>query len=169
MSVELYETLFLLDSTKLSTDPDGVKGQLHTTLERYGAEIVVSRPWDDRKLAYPIKKQKKGAFHIVYYKMDSLKQRELERDLAINESVLRQMTLNVDPKWAEAILDVAKNDTGAAFAVRGMQDETAPTDVTPNLGDGVEMDGIPAGISGGGFGGGGGGGPRRRRDGDKPE
>ena len=149
MPVETYETLFLLDSTKLSADPDGVRGHLHGTLERYGGEVLVSRPWDDRKLAYPIQKQKKGAYHIVYYRIESVKQADIERDLKLNETILRHMTLHVDPKWAETILDVARNDTAAGFALRGMQEEAGPDNVTPNLGEGQEAGEAVAAATGG--------------------
>jgi small subunit ribosomal protein S6 len=141
MPVQLYETLFLLDSNKQSADPDAVRHGLHAGLEKYNAEIVVSRPWDDRKLTYPIKKQKKGAYYIIYYRMDSLKQLPLEADLKLNEAVLRHLTLVVDPKWEEVVMDAARNDTGPAFAVRGMQEETAPMDMNPNIPEG----GIPEG------------------------
>jgi small subunit ribosomal protein S6 len=137
MPVQLYETLFLLDSAKLAAEPDAVKGQLHTLLEKFGGHIEVSRPWDDRKLSYPIKKQKKGSYYIVYYRIDSLKQADIERDLKLNENLLRHMTLVVDPKWADTVLDVARNDHAAAFAIRGMQDETAPGDMSPTLGENV--------------------------------
>jgi small subunit ribosomal protein S6 len=141
MPVQLYETLFLLDSNKLSADADGVRNHLQAGLEKYGAEIVISRPWDDRKLSYPIKNQKKGAYHNIYYRMDSLKQLPLEADLKLNEVVLRHLTLAVDPKWSEVVLDAARNDTSPAFAVRGMQEEAGPMDVNPNLPEG----GIPEG------------------------
>lgn len=150
MPVELYETLFLLDSTKLAAEPDAVRGGLHATLEKHGGAVEVSRPWDDRKLAYPIKKQKKGSYHIVYYKMESRRQGELDRDLKLNENILRYMTVHVDPKWAEAIMDVAKNDTAAAFALRGMHDEAAPGEgVSPNLADGLPMGEAVAAATGG--------------------
>ena len=149
MPVELYETLFMLDSTRLASEPDAVRSQLHTTLERYGAQIEVSRPWDDsRKLAYTIKKQKKASYHIVYYRLDSLKQRDLERDYAINESVLRLLTTRVEEKWADTLLDVAKNDNSPAFAVRGMQEEAGIGDVTPNLGDNMEGEAFAAATGG---------------------
>ena len=150
MPVNLYETLFLLDSTKLSADPDGVRGQLHATLERYGGEVAISRPWDDRKLTYPIRKQKKGSFHIVYYRIESTKQADLERDFKLNESLLRHLTMVIDPKWADAVMDVAHNDHGAAFAVRGMREEAAPGDVTPNIGDNIPTEGeaVNAAIAG---------------------
>ncbi len=147
MAVQTYETLFLLDSGKVSTDADAVRQSLHTTLERYGGEIVISRPWDDRKLAYPIEGQKKGAYQIVYYRIDSQKQADLERDFKLNEALLRHMTIKLDPKWAEPVLTVARDDHSPAFAVRGMQDETTPTTDPAALG-------LPPGEGEGGEGGG---------------
>src|SRR5262245_53530955 len=137
MPVELYETMFLLDSAKLAAEPDAVRNHLIATLQKHGAEVLVQRPWDDRKLAYPIKKQKKGSYYVVYYRLESRKQHDVDRDLKLNESILRYLPANVDTKWAEAVMDVAQHDTAAAFAIRGMQDETAPMDVTPNLGEGM--------------------------------
>jgi small subunit ribosomal protein S6 len=137
MPIELYETMFLLDSAKLAAEPDAVKGQLATTLEKHGGKIEVARPWDDRKLAYPIKKQKKGSYYVVYYRMESRNQQELDRDFKLNENILRYLTSHIDPKWAEAMMDSARNDTAPAFAIRGLQDEVSATDINPNLGEGV--------------------------------
>ena len=85
MPVNSYECLFLLDPTKIATDVDGVKAQLHGTLEKYGAEILASRKWDDRKLAYPIDGQKKGVYHLTYFKVDSQKVTEIDHDFRLNE------------------------------------------------------------------------------------
>jgi small subunit ribosomal protein S6 len=174
MPVKVYETLFLLDSTKVSSDADGVKQQLHNIIERHGGRVDISRPWDyNHKLSYPIAKQKKGSFHIVYYSMESTKQVEFERDLALQEGlILRQMTSRIDPKWQEEVLKVAREDGSNGFALRGMMDEAAvQTDPAaiggePNLGE--EGGPPPRGDRGEG---GGGRGPRRPRGemSDKPE
>ena len=63
MRVNSYECLFLLDPTKTAADMEGVRNTLNGTLEKYGAEVIASRKWDDRKLAYPIKGHKKGVYH----------------------------------------------------------------------------------------------------------
>jgi|SRR5579883_1257373 len=165
MANKLYETLFLLDPTKVSADADGVKQQLHALIERHGGHIEVSRPWDyNHKLAYPINKQKKGSFHIIYYTFESTKQAELERDLALQEGlVLRQLTSAIDPKWQEEIMRVAREDGGAAFALRGMQDEAA-VQTDPNAIGGEGEEGVPPPPREGG-----GGGRRRREMAEKPE
>ena len=90
MPIATYETLFLLDSTKVSSDAEAVKAQLHHILERHAGHIEVSRPWDyNHKLAYPIEKQKKGSFHIVYYTLESTKQRVLENDFKLAPEIGR--------------------------------------------------------------------------------
>jgi small subunit ribosomal protein S6 len=131
MPVMLYETLFALDSTRMSAEGDQIKTTLLDNMKKYGAEIVVERPWDENgKLAYPINKQKKAYFYIVYYKMESTKQEELAGDYRINENVLRQMTSRVDPKWSDTVLEMARSEQNR-FAVKGMTDDSAA------LGEGI--------------------------------
>ena len=131
MAIVLYETLYAFDSTRMSAEGDAIRLALRNNLEKYGAEIVVERPWDENgKLAYPINKQKKAYFYIVYYKMESTKQLELEGDLRLNENLIRHMTIHVDPKWSETVMDTAKSD-GFRFAIKGMQDDSAA------LGEGI--------------------------------
>ncbi|HEX4608836.1 MAG TPA: 30S ribosomal protein S6, partial [Urbifossiella sp.] len=161
-----YETMFLLDATKLSADGDAVRQQVHHLIERHGGHIVVAREWNyNQKLAYPIEKQKKGAFHIVYYTLDSLKQQPLERDFALAEGViLRQMTLKLDLKWQETILGIARDEHGKEFAVKGMQDE-AQVQTDPSALGAEPAPGVEGGPDGGPRG------PRGRRPefADKPE
>src|SRR5215831_18394902 len=173
MPVVTYETMFLLDSNKVASDAEGTKNQIHHILERHGGHVLISRPWDyNHKLSYPIGKQKKGAFHIIYYTLESTKQSELERDFALQEGlILRQLTLKLDSKWQETILGVARDEAGNGFAVRGMQDEAAvqtdPAAIGGEPGMMGDVEGGPAPREGGG----GGGGPRRgrREMAEKPE
>src|SRR5580698_10397911 len=174
MPIVTYETLFLLDSNKVTSDADGTKQQIHHLLERHGGQVVISRPWDyNHKLSYPISKQKKGAFHIIYYTMESTHQSALERDFALAEGlILRQLTLKVDPKWSDTILGVARDDAGNGFAVRGMQEESSGGGVAGAGGDMMGMDGDfmggPPHRDRDGGGGGGGRRPRRSEMSDKP-
>ncbi|AMV29641.1 30S ribosomal protein S6 [Gemmata sp. SH-PL17] len=171
MPKQTYETLFLLDPTKVSADAESVKQQLHTLIERHGGHVDISRPWDyNHKLTYPIGKSKKGSFHIIYYTFESTKQAELERDFALQEGlILRQLTSKLDPKWKEEMLRIAREDTGNGFALRGMQDEqTVQTDPSAIGGESMGEEGGPPPRGDRGEGGGG---PRRgRRDmAEKPE
>ena len=183
MPIELYETMFVLDSGKMATDGDSIKASLTHALEKHGGQVLISRPWNEnQKLSYPIKKQKKGYFQIIYYKMESTKQAEFEADirLTMTDFMLRHLTSHIDPRYAEVMLHIAKDEQGNSFALRGLHDEPSPTDITPaNIND--------PGAAGGGLadigpipnlnngapaptgGGGGGRRPRRSEASEKPE
>lgn len=146
MPVASYECLFLLDPTKTATDADGVKAQLHTTLEKYGAQILASRKWDDRKLAYPIKGHKKGVYHLTYFKADTLKMIEVERDFRLNENILRHCLSRIDAKWDEDMLAVAKDEQRLALQI--MHDE-APEGGALGAPVALGEDGLPILVEGG--------------------
>jgi small subunit ribosomal protein S6 len=175
MSVELYETMFLVDANKMASDGETIRTALATAIEKQGGDVLVSRPWDDRKIAYNIRRanttHKKGSYYIIYYKMESTKQVPLEQDLRLTTTdfLLRHLTSHVDHRWADTILEIAKGEQGPGFALRTMQDDTNPADMNPS----TINDPMAGGFDGGAPApreGGGGGGRRPRRGGDdKPE
>lgn len=120
MPANVYECMFLLDTNKVAGDVPGAATQLQGLLERNQAEILASRPWDERRLAYPIRGHKKGLFYLTYFKAEGKAIVNIERDLAINEMVLRHLILNVDPKLEEAMLTVGKNPH--ALALQSVQE-----------------------------------------------
>jgi small subunit ribosomal protein S6 len=145
MPVNSYECLFLLDPTKTASDMEGVKTNLHGIFQKYGAEILASRKWDDRKLAYPIRGQKKGIYHLTFFKADTQTLTDIENDFRINEYILRHLISVIDPKWEAEMLAVAKDEHRLALQV--MHDESPEggaepgiaglpvDDAVPNLGD----------------------------------
>src|SRR5581483_10598697 len=115
MPANTYECMFLLDPTKVGGDVVNAAKQLHAILERNQAEVLASRPWgDDRRLAYPIKSHKKGLYYLIYFRTDGKNVVGIERDCALNELILRQMVLKVDPKLEEIMLQVARDEHALA-------------------------------------------------------
>ena len=58
MASNVYEGMFIFDSGKYGRDPDGVSGAISRMIEEAGGEMLVSRLWEERRLAYPINGQK---------------------------------------------------------------------------------------------------------------
>ncbi len=48
-NVNVYECMFLLDTNKVAGNTTELSNQVHAILEKHKAEILISRPWDDRK------------------------------------------------------------------------------------------------------------------------
>ncbi|TWT60334.1 30S ribosomal protein S6 [Rubinisphaera italica] len=93
MALRSYEIMFLLDSGKFATDPDGVTAEVNTILDKVGAEVVSARPWMDGKLAYPIEGQRKGLHYLTYVKADSGQIQQLQRLCRLSNVVLRHMCI----------------------------------------------------------------------------
>jgi len=118
--------MFLLDPNKVSGDVQGAAKQLQTLLERNGAEILASRPWDERKLAYPIKNVKKGLYYLTAFRSLGPKIPELERDFQLSELIVRYMVIRVEPKLEQAVIELVKNEHALALQTvteRGRDDE----------------------------------------------
>lgn len=104
MSQCVYEGLFLLDSNRYARDAAGVTAQLTETVESCGGEMLVSRLWNEQKLAYPIKGHRKGTYWLTLFRMDSQRQRELARKFRLNDSVLRNLVLKVDSRLVDTLV-----------------------------------------------------------------
>ena len=50
MARNVYEAMFVLDSTRFSRDPDGTSGEVVELMKKAGGEILVSRLWEERRL-----------------------------------------------------------------------------------------------------------------------
>lgn len=107
MAVNTYESLLIFDSGKYARDAANVSGQFARFVEEAGGQVLVSRIWEERKLAYPINGQRKGTYWLVYFKVESEKIVGLERECQLSESILRSLILKVDPRIAEALVSHA--------------------------------------------------------------
>ena len=65
-------------------------------IERHGGKILVIKKWDERKLAYEIKKQKRGLYVIAYFTAPGNAVAPIERDVNSREEVLRVLITDAD-------------------------------------------------------------------------
>ena len=109
MARNVYEAMFILDSTRFGRDPDGISSQLVDMIQKAGGEILVSRLWEERRLAYPIKGQRKGTYWLIYLNLDGLKLAGLRRQFDITETILRFLFLKIDPRIVDALVAHAQS------------------------------------------------------------
>lgn len=107
MASNVYEALFIFDSNKYSRDVGGVSGQVAQIVQKHGGEVLANRLWEERRLAYPINGQRKGTYWLTYFKVASTALTAIERDFRLSESILRSLTLKVEPRISEALVSHA--------------------------------------------------------------
>jgi len=107
----VYEGLFILDANRLARDREKLPGEVNGLIEAAGGEIEVSRLWEERRLAYPINNQRKGAYWITYFHLPTQKMIELTRSCELQEGILRQLFVRLPDPLVQPILDHAKGIT----------------------------------------------------------
>ena len=118
--------MFILDSNRYGRDPETVSGQIPAMIEKLGGEMLVSRLWEERRLAYPIKGQRKGTYWLTYFRLDSSRLGDLRRQCQITEDILRVLFLKVDPRIVDAL--VAHALSAPVVAARGGDEVKAHDD-----------------------------------------
>jgi small subunit ribosomal protein S6 len=96
--------LFLFDSNHYARDPGGIANSVQSMITDLGGEILVSRLWAEQRLAYPINGHQKGTYWLAYFKLDTLKLKELNRTCQLNESLLRFLFTRVDARLIDALV-----------------------------------------------------------------
>jgi small subunit ribosomal protein S6 len=125
-----YETI-LIAHVDLSEDEQS------SLIARYGAIVtgqkgilVKVERWGKRRLAYMIKKQARGFYILIDYAGESAAVNELERNLKINDKILKFMTVlkddAVDPAALEKEIAEAAQKTEKKEEVKVTAPETPP-------------------------------------------
>jgi small subunit ribosomal protein S6 len=90
-----YEAMFLLPAgatAELEKSQNLVKG----VIERHEGEILVLKKWDERKLAYEMRGQKRGLYIVAFFKAPRSAVSAIERDVNLSEDILRVMVTDAD-------------------------------------------------------------------------
>ena len=106
----VYEGMFILDSNRLARDRDGLPRELAAVIEEAGGHLELSRLWEERRLAYPIKGQRKGSYWISYFRVATSSIADLNRQIELKDGVLRHLIIRLPDSLVEPILEHAKGD-----------------------------------------------------------
>jgi len=118
---KLYEAMFLVDSADAGSDWDGVIAAITKTLERAEVDIVSITKWDDRRLAYEIKRKARGTYILCYFRSDGQNNDQIETAVQLSEKIIRVLILCVDWMTDEDI----EKDTPATKDEREKQERAA--------------------------------------------
>ncbi|MBI5368267.1 MAG: 30S ribosomal protein S6 [Planctomycetes bacterium] len=88
-TTRLYEGMFLVDPIAAAKEWEKVSATLTALITKYKGVVRTVAKWTERKLAYAIRRQRRGTYVLVYFvaPMDAVT--KMRRDVAINEQILR--------------------------------------------------------------------------------
>ena len=85
-----YEAMFLFGAAAASEVEKAIS-TARGIVERHSGKLIVAKKWDERKLMYEIKGQKRGLYVITYFTAPGDAVAAIERDVNLSEDVLRVM------------------------------------------------------------------------------
>ena len=143
MADRVYEGLFILDANRYGRDPAGVSGRVEKLIEKQNGTLLVSRLWEERRLAYPIRGQRKGTYWLTYFRMDTDNLGTLTEQTRRDDNILRHLFLKVDPRIVDTLVEHAQQ-SGKKPAAAAESSDAAETETKSEKEEPEKADSEPA-------------------------
>ncbi len=117
-----YENLVIVKPTLTEEEIKNTLTLVEEVITSNGGEIIGRDAMGMKKLAYPIEKNMRGYFYVMYYTVAPSAISEIERRFRINEEILRFVTMKYDSKreikaWNTMVEKTKKSVAAAPVAV----------------------------------------------------
>ena len=119
----LYEHVFLARQDLAQGQVDALAETATKIIEDNQGKVVKTETWGLRNLAYRVKKNRKAHYVMLDIDAPAGAVAELERQTAINEDVIRYMTVRVDAHEQGPSVMMRKGDREGRRRERGERDE----------------------------------------------
>ncbi len=135
MSVNFYEGMFILDSAIYARDPEVTPKKIDSVITEAGGEVIVSRIFEERKLAYPINGQRKGVYWLVFFHLEGIKLTEMERQFKLIEGNIRHMIIKHDNRLEQAMIENARTGNFVQVHDEVAEESAAVVDAVADMDD----------------------------------
>jgi small subunit ribosomal protein S6 len=122
----VYEAMIIFDANRFARERAGLPAEAEQMIKAGQGEVLVSRLWEERRLAYAINGQRKGTYWLIYFRGPSSMLTALNRQWELHDSILRHLVLKVHPHIVDAVLEHAKagpTQAAPAPATAGRRDD----------------------------------------------
>ena len=116
----VYEAMIIFDSNRYARERAGMPAEVEKMIQAGAGEVLVSRLWEERRLAYAINGQRKGTYWLIYFRGPSSMLTALNREWEINEGILRHLVLKVHPHLVDVVLEHAATVLALELAQRSV-------------------------------------------------
>ncbi len=94
-TIRQYEGMFLFPQA-VTADLAAATDHVRESITRHGGEIVSLVKWDERRLAFDIKSNKRGVYFLAYFTAPTSAIVSIERDCTLSERMLRALIVKAD-------------------------------------------------------------------------
>ena len=92
----IYESIFIINANLADEETANVIKKMQDVVTKQGGEMLKFEDWGKKKLAYEIKKQKRGHYAFFQFKAAPAAVAELERTYKMTDAVIKFITVRLE-------------------------------------------------------------------------
>jgi len=101
--MNIYENIIIMNAAISDEEAEAAVTKIKDLVTSQGGEVLKVDVWGRRKLAYEIKKQKKGLYVLLIYKTPSATVKKLEDFYKVFDAVLKYMVVKLEKKQVQEL------------------------------------------------------------------
>ena len=94
--MELYESLFIIRPSVSDEETTALIEKMKAVADKTGAQFIKSENWGKKKLAYEVKRERKGTYVYFYFKAPNITVGELERSYRLEDTIIKFLTVHLE-------------------------------------------------------------------------
>ncbi len=92
----IYESIFIINPNLSDEETAGVIKKMQDVVAKQGGEMLKFEDWGKKKLAYEVKKQKRGHYVFFQFKGTPAAIAELERTFKLTDAVIKFLSVRLE-------------------------------------------------------------------------
>ena len=117
-----YESIFILNPSIEEAESEKIVQRMQDVINGHGGQMLKVEKWGKKRLAYIVRKQKKGEYVLLHFKGQPETVAELERNYKMVDSIIKYLTVRLEK---EAIAHIERLEAAQAAAAKP---EAAPAE-----------------------------------------
>lgn len=130
--MSLYEHVFICRQDISQQQVETLTDNLKAILAEQGGSIEKTEYWGLRSLAYRVKKNRKGHYSLLNITADHSAISEMERQMSLNDDILRFMTIRVEEHDVEPSAPLSSKNKDERKRRDYNDNDGSPSNSTPN-------------------------------------
>ncbi len=94
--MELYESLFIIRPSVSDEETNALIDKMKGVADRTGAQFIKAENLGKKKLAYEVRRERKGTYAYFYFKAPNHTVGELERAYRLEDNIIKFLTIHLE-------------------------------------------------------------------------
>ncbi|HXX58477.1 MAG TPA: 30S ribosomal protein S6 [Thermodesulfovibrionales bacterium] len=102
--MNIYENIVILNASLSDEELEAASGKIKDLITNAGGELLKVEVWGRRKLAYEVRKHKKGFYLFLLFRSASSFIKKLEDYYKVYDPVIKYMVIKLDKKMMKGVV-----------------------------------------------------------------